>query len=119
MSGLAALNMKLRTELGDAYTDAWVVDGRLQVAVTDPSLFETISSVGAVPVQAAFSAADLQATQRLVQDAATATGTALHRISSSGRDGVTAHVSSGQVEQLRTALAEAGLPARVDRKSVV
>jgi len=106
-------NMALKKALGAAYTDAWVADGLLHVAVTDTSFFEAIRATGAVPVQAAFSAAELQAALRLVQDTGTAAGVALHKISSSGQTGITAFVPAGQVEQLRTALAGATLPANV------
>lgn len=113
MPGLADLNMSLKETLGTAYADAWVVDGQLHVAVTDESVFETVSAAGAVPVQAAFSAADLQEAGRRVQAAAAATGAELHRISSSGQSGIVAYVPAGAVESLRAALAETEIPGKV------
>lgn len=113
MPDLAETITALRESLGPAYTDAWVVDGTLHVAVTDPSFFEAIRAAGAVPVQAAFSAAELQEAVRLVHDTGAAAGTEFHSLSFSGQTGITAHVPADQVEHLRAALAAAALPGNV------
>ena len=113
MADLAETNMALKAALGAAYTDAWVADGTLHVAVTDTSFFEAIRAAGAVPVQAAFSAADLQAALRLVHDTGAAAGTEFHSLSFSGQTGITAQVPAEQVEPLRAALSAAALPGNV------
>lgn len=107
MPDLVETNEILKALLGAAYTDAWVADGRLHVAVTDTSFFEAIRTAGAIPVEAAFSAADLQAALRFVHETGAAAGTEFHSLSSSGQTGITARVPADQVERLRSALATA------------
>ena len=51
MTDLMLLHARLKTELGAVYSDAWIEDGQLYVAVTAPEAEATVYGAGAVPVQ--------------------------------------------------------------------
>lgn len=108
---LLLLHERLRTELGPAYSDAWVDGGVLHVAVTDQGAEATVRAAGATPVRVAFNNADLQQAKAQVQAwlaQRPVTGLEVHYLGVSGRTGsVTVKVPLDQVPALQTAANDA------------
>lgn len=109
MTDLLQLHTRLKTDLGSAYSDAWIENNQLHVAVTTPEAETAVTDAGAVPYPAQFSADQLK-------DAADAfkawlgTDSAprvqLHWLGTSGRTGsITVRVPADQVQPLTDAVA--------------
>ena len=110
MTDLLQLHAQLKTDLGAAYSDAWIEDGQLHVAVTTPEAEAVVSGAGAIPAITQFS-------DQQLRDAADAfkawLGTdaapqvQLHWLETSGRAGsIIVRVPAEQVQPLTDALAE-------------
>ena len=110
MTELLLLHAQLKTELGAAYSDAWIEDGQLHVAVTTPEAEAVVYGAGAIPARTEFTeqqlreAADALRTW-LATDAAPSVE--LHWLGTSGRTGsITVRVPADQVQRLSDAVAE-------------
>lgn len=108
---LLQLHDRLKSELGPAYSDAWVDGGVLHVALTDPALEPSVRTAGAVPVRVAYNADDLRTARAQVQAwlaSEPLPALTVHGLSTSGRTGeVTVLVPADQAAALQDAAAEA------------
>ena len=111
---LLQLHEQLKTQLGQAYSDAWVDGGVLHVAVTDQAAETTVRAAGAMPVRVVFNNADLQQAKAQVQAwlaQQPVAGLDVHYLGVSGRTGsVTVKVPLDQVPALQEA-ADGAAPA--------
>ncbi|PYI66183.1 hypothetical protein CVV68_15440 [Arthrobacter livingstonensis] len=115
---LLMLNDSLKAKLGSAYSDSWIEDKQLHVAVTTQDAAKVVSEAGAIPKLVDFDAAQLEAALRAVaawqatlpQDQAAA----IHRIITDGRSGtVTIYVTSEQINTVSAAAAKANPTGRI------
>lgn len=110
MTQLLQLHTQLKNDLGSAYSDAWIENNQLFVAVTTPEAEAAVAEAGAIPFTAKFTAQQLQeATDAfkawLGTDAAPQVQ--LHWLSTSGRTAsIMVRVPADQVQPLRDAIAE-------------
>lgn len=109
MTQLLQLHTQLKTDLGSAYSDAWIEDNQLHVAVTTPEAEAAVTEAGAVPYLAQFTADQLR---DAVDAFKTWLGTdsapkvQLHWLGTSGRTGsITVRVPADQVQPLTDAVA--------------
>lgn len=63
---LLLLNDSLRAQLGQAYSDSWIEDNSLHVAVTDESAAKIVSAAGAIPKLVTINAEQLEAVLQAV-----------------------------------------------------
>lgn len=110
MTELLLLHAQLKTELGAAYSDAWIEDGQLHVAVTTQEAEAVVYGAGAVPARTEFTEQQLrEAADALRAWLATdaAPSVELHWLGTSGRTGsITVRVPADQVQRLSDAVAE-------------
>ncbi len=110
MTQLLQLYTQLKTDLGSAYSDAWIENNQLHVAVTTTEAEAAVADAGAVPYRADFTAGQLQEAidafkAWLGTDAAPSVQ--LHWLGTSGRTGsITVRVPADQVQLLTDAVAE-------------
>lgn len=110
MTDLMLLHARLKTELGAVYSDAWIEDGQLYVAVTAPETEATVYGAGAVPVHTAFSEQQLHDAAVafkawLATDAAPPVQ--LHWLGTSGRTGsITVRVPADEIQALSEAVSQ-------------
>lgn len=110
MTDLMLLHARLKTELGAVYSDAWIEDGQLYVAVTAPEAEATVYGAGAVPVHTAFSEQQLHDAAAafkawLATDAAPPVQ--LHWLGTSGRTGsITVRVPADEIQALSEAVSQ-------------
>lgn len=110
MTDLMLLHARLKAELGAVYSDAWIEDGQLYVAVTAPEAEATVYGAGAVPVHSAFSEQQLHNAAAafkawLATDAAPPAQ--LHWLGTSGRTGsITVRVPADEIQALSEAVAQ-------------
>lgn len=110
MTDLLQLHARLKTELGTAYSDAWIEDNQLHVAVTTPEAEALVYGAGALPSRAEFTEQQLREAADafkawLATDAAPSVQ--LHWLGTSGRTGsITVRVPAEQVQPLADAVAE-------------
>ncbi|GAA5225912.1 hypothetical protein [Paeniglutamicibacter antarcticus] len=107
---LLQLNKSLKETLGDKYSEGWIADGKLHIAVTDKSSEATVTEAGAVAHLAKYSAAELDAAIGKIMAWQREQGgdlaTAIHTYMPSGRDGsITLGVDPGQLEAIKKGLA--------------
>jgi len=109
MTDLLQLNARLKTDLGSAYSDAWIENNQLHVAVTSPEAEAAVTDAGAIPYRARFSADQLKdAVDAFKAWLGTdpAPRVQLHWLGTSGRTGsITVRVPADQVQPLTDALA--------------
>lgn len=109
MTDLLQLHARLKTELGTAYSDAWIEGGQLHVGVTTPEAEAVVYGAGAIPVRAEFTEQQLrEATDAFKAWLATdaAPPVELHWLGTSGRTGsITVRVPADQVQPLADAVA--------------
>ncbi|MCC3294408.1 hypothetical protein LJ756_07195 [Arthrobacter sp. zg-Y411] len=107
---LLLLHEQLKTQLGPAYSDAWVDGGVLHVAVTDSAAEATVRDAGAVPVLVGFNSTELQQAKAQVRTwlaQQPLPALEVHSIAASGRDGaVIVEVPADQVAALQSAAAD-------------
>ena len=109
MTDLLQLHTQLKTDLGSAYSDAWIENNQLHVAVTTPEAEAAVTEAGAVPSRAEFTTEQLLAAKDafkawLGTDAAPQVQ--LHWLGTSGRTGsITVRVPADQVQPLTDAVA--------------
>lgn len=104
------LNESLKETLGEKYSEAWIADNRLHVAVTDKAAEEVVNDAGAVAHLAKYSAKDLEAAIGKImawqREQGGDVAAAIHRYVPSGRDGtITLAVDAAQLETIKSALA--------------
>ena len=110
MTDLLQLHAQLKTDLGDEYSDAWIEDGQLHVAVTTPEAEAVVSGAGAIPAKTEFSDQQLREAADafkawLGTDAAPQVQ--LHWLATSGRTGsINVRVPAEQVQPLNDAVAQ-------------
>lgn len=110
MTDLLQLHAQLKTDLGAAYSDAWIEGGQLHVAVTTPEAEAVVSGAGAVPATTQFSEQQLRDAADafkawLSTDAAPQVQ--LHWLGTSGRTGsINVRVPAEQVQPLTDAIAQ-------------
>ena len=110
MTELLLLHAQLKTDLGAAYSDAWIEGGQLHVAVTTPEAEAIVSGAGAIPAKTQFSEQQLREAADafkawLATDAAPKVQ--LHWLGTSGRTGsVNVRVPAEQVQPLTDAIAQ-------------
>ncbi|POH61042.1 hypothetical protein [Arthrobacter glacialis] len=108
---LLALNEKLRSQLGDSYSDSWIEANKLHVAVTNQAAADLVTAAGAVAtivtVDAAALEAALQAVATWRATLPAEQGAAIHSIIPDGRTGtLTISVAIEQLEAVTKAVAE-------------
>lgn len=90
-NALLLLNESLRTELGEAYSDSWIEDNTLHVAVTTEAAATVVTEAGAIPkivtVDAATLEAALQAVAVWQAGLPDGQGAAIHKLIPDGRTG--------------------------------
>lgn len=106
---LLQLNETLKETLGEKYSEGWIADGKLHVAVTDKASETAVTEAGAVAHLAEYSAAELDAAIGKVMAWQREQGgdiaTAIHRYLPSGRDGsITLAVDPGQLDAIKKGL---------------
>ena len=110
MTQLLQLHTQLKTDLGSAYSDAWIENNQLHVAVTTPEAEAAVAEAGAVPYRAEFTDAQLQdatAAFKAWLGTDSAPQVQLHWLSTSGRTGsITVRVPAEQVQPLTDAVTE-------------
>ena len=110
MTDLLQLHSRLKTDLGAAYSDAWIEGGQLHVAVTTPEAEAVVSGAGAVPAKTQFSEQQLREAAdafRTWLGTDAAPQVQLHWLGTSGRTGsITVRVPPEQVQPLTDAVAE-------------
>jgi hypothetical protein len=110
MTDLLLLHAQLKTDLGASYSDAWIEDGQLHVAVTTPEAEAVVSGAGAIPAKTEFSDQQLREAADafkawLGTDAAPQVQ--LHWLATSGRTGsINVRVPAEQVQPLNDAVAQ-------------
>lgn len=110
MTQLLQLHAQLKMDLGSAYSDAWIEESQLHVAVTTPEAEAAVREAGAVPYLTDFTAQQLQEAANafrawLGSDAAPPVQ--VHWLGTSGRTGsITVRVPAEQVQPLTDAVAE-------------
>ena len=107
---LLQLNDSLKETLGDKYSEGWIADGKLHIAVTDKSSEATVTEAGAVAHLAEYSAGELEAAIGKIMAWQREQGgdiaTAIHTYMPSGRDGsITLGVDPDQLEAIKKGLA--------------
>ena len=111
-TALMMLHENLKSQLGDAYADAWIEANTLHVAVTDEAAAKIVTEAGAVATLVTVNAAALEAAVQAVS-AWRATlpaeqGAAIHTIIPDGRTGtLTISVAAGQLDAVTKAAAAA------------
>ncbi|WP_207345795.1 hypothetical protein [Arthrobacter sp. E3] len=90
-NALLLLNESLRVKLGTAYSDSWIEDNKLHVAVTTEAAATLVTEAGAVPKIVTLDAGELEAALQAVS-AWRATlpdglGAAIHKLIPDGRTG--------------------------------
>ncbi len=111
-TGLLLLNESLRAKLGDTYSDSWIEDNKLHVAVTTEAAAAIVTESGAIPKIVSFDAVTLETALQAVS-AWRATlpneqGAAIHEIRSDGRTGtLTIFVAPSQLDAVTQAAAAA------------
>lgn len=108
-TALLALHEKLRTQLGDAYSDSWIEDNQLHLAVTTDAGVKMVREAGAMATLVTVNAAQLAAAAgALAAWRATLPaeqGAAIHKISTDGRTGtVTIFVAAAQLDAVAKAV---------------
>ncbi|MET4060448.1 hypothetical protein ABIB35_001996 [Arthrobacter sp. UYP6] len=110
MTQLLQLHTQLKTDLGPAYSDAWIENNQLHVAVTTPEAEAAVLAAGAVPFTAEFTAQQLRdATDAFKAwlGSDSAPQVQLHWLSTSGRTAsITVRVPGDQVKPLSDAIAD-------------
>jgi hypothetical protein len=110
MTDLLLLHAQLKTDLGAEYSDAWIEDGQLHVAVTTTEAEAVVSVAGAIPAKTEFSDQQLREAADafkawLGTDAAPQVQ--LHWLATSGRTGsINVRVPAEQVQPLNDAVAQ-------------
>lgn len=109
---LLQLNETLKDTLGDQYSEAWIADNKLHVAVTDKAAEAVVAEAGAVAHLVKYSAAELDAAIGKImawqREQGGAVATAIHRYVPSGRNGsITLAVDPNQLETIKKGLAAA------------
>lgn len=112
---LLQLNDALKTQLGEQYSDSWIEDKQLHVAVTSQAAADTVTKAGAVPHLVTADAAALEAALQAVTAWRTALpqeqGAAIHSIMLNPKLGsVEISVAPEQLAAVKAA-AEAEQPA--------
>lgn len=107
---LLQLNDSLKAELGEAYSDAWIEDNQLNVAVTTEKAAATVKAAGAIPHIVTIDAAQLEAALQAIaawqSTLPAGQGTAIHKIIPDGRTGsVTIFVAPDQLDAVSAAAA--------------
>ncbi|WP_449374402.1 hypothetical protein [Arthrobacter psychrolactophilus] len=105
---LLLLNETLQAKLGDAYSDAWIEDNKLHVAVTTETAATIVSEAGAVPklvtINAEQLAAALQAVSTWQAALPAEQGAAIHKVITDGATGsVTIFVAAGMLDAVTEA----------------
>lgn len=118
---LLQLNETLKETLGDKYSEAWIADNKLHVAVTDQAAEDTVNAAGAVAHLAKYSAAELEAAIGKIMAWQREQGgdiaTAIHRYLPSGRDGsITLAVDHAQLQAIKEGLDKAGVTGGIALK---
>ena len=110
MTDLLLLHTQLKTDLGAAYSDAWIEGGQLHVAVTTPEAEAMVSSAGAIPATTRFSEQQLREAAdafRAWLGSDAAPQVQLHWLGTSGRTGsINVRVPAEQVQPLTDAVAQ-------------
>ncbi len=114
-SALLLLNDTLRTKLGAAYSDSWIEENKLHIAVTTESAAEIVKEAGAVPKIVSIDAAQLEAALQAVSawqaKLPEGQGAAIHKIVPDGRTGtLTIFVAAEKLDAVSIA-ASADKPA--------
>lgn len=114
-SALLTLNDSLRNKLGDAYSDSWIEDNQLHVAVTTDAAAAIVAEAGAVATLVTIDAAQLetavQAVSKWQANLPDGQGAAIHKIVPDGRRGtLTIYVASDKLDAVAKA-AETDKPA--------
>ncbi|OIH83802.1 hypothetical protein BLJ79_13950 [Arthrobacter sp. UCD-GKA] len=109
---LLQLNETLKDTLGDKYSEAWIAEDKLHVAVTDKAAEATVTEAGAVAHLARYNAAELDAAIGKImawqREQGGAVATAIHRYVPSGRNGsIILAVDPSQLETVKKGLAAA------------
>ncbi|MBV1778738.1 hypothetical protein KRR55_06380 [Paeniglutamicibacter sp. ABSL32-1] len=107
---LLQLNETLKETLGEKYSEAWIAENKLHVAVTDKASEAIVTAAGAVAHLAEHSAAELEAAVGRIMAWQREQGgdiaTAIHRYVPSGRDGsITLAVDAAHLGEIREGLA--------------
>ncbi|MDJ0311859.1 hypothetical protein [Arthrobacter sp. H35-D1] len=88
---LLQLNDSLRAKLGEAYSDSWIEDDKLHVAVTTEAAAAVVTDAGAIPKIVTIGAAALETALQAVSawqaSLPDAQGAAIHKIIPDGRTG--------------------------------
>ena len=107
---LLLLNDSLRAQLGEAYSDSWIAENSLHVAVTDESAAAVVSAAGAIPILVTINAQQLEAALQAVA-AWQATlpadlGTAIHKVIPDGKTStLTLYVAAEHLDAVAQAAA--------------
>ncbi len=109
-NALLLLNDSLRVKLGTAYSDSWIEDSKLHVAVTTESAAALVTEAGAVPkivtIDAAALETALQAVSAWQATLPDGLGAAIHKIIPDGRTGtLTIFVAPEQLDAVSQAAA--------------
>lgn len=120
---LLQLNESLKETLGDKYSEAWIAENKLHVAVTDKAAEAIVSAAGAVAHLAEHSAAELEAAIGRImawqREQGGEIATAIHRYVPSGRDGsITLAVDPTRLGEIRKGLAADGVAGDIALKFV-
>lgn len=110
MTQLLQLHAQLKSDLGSAYSDAWIEGNQLHVAVTTPEAEAAVLQAGGVPFRAEFTDAELQEAADALKawlGTEAAPQVQLHWLSTSGRtSAITVRVPADQVQALNDAVAQ-------------
>ena len=110
MTQLLQLHTQLKNDLGSAYSDAWIENNQLHVAVTTPEAEAAVVAAGAVPFTAEFTAQQLQEATDAFKawlGTDTAPQVQVHWLGTSGRTAsITVRVPGDQVKPLSDAVAD-------------
>lgn len=110
-STLLLLNDSLRAQLGDAYSDSWIENNSLHVAVTDESAAGIVSAAGAVPKLVTINAEQLEAALQSVSawqaQLPAGQGAAIHKLIPDGNTStLTIFVAPDQLDAVAQAAAK-------------
>ncbi|GAA4655561.1 hypothetical protein [Arthrobacter cryoconiti] len=107
---LLRLNDSLKISLGPAYSDAWIQDNELHVAVTTQEAEKAVKGAGAIPQLVDFNAEQLQGAVQAIStwqsQLPSLQGAAIHKIIPDGRSAtVSIYVAPEQIDAVAAAAA--------------
>lgn len=110
-TALLVLNDSLRAQLGDAYSDSWIENNSLHVAVTDESAAKLVSAAGAIPKLVTINAEQLEAALQAVSawqaKLPVEQGAAIHKLIPDGNTStLTIYVAPEQLDAVAQAAAQ-------------